>query len=171
MLEGCSFETDRLSVDSWRSADNAAAVLLSHLTEEARQFLPDSLASIRTLDHAAEWLEQQEVEETDVLFAKLRSSSVTTAILVASEQSGSEAASLYIGYLVSPNHRGRGIATELVRGFARWVGEQTKIELIVAGVDSSHIASRSVLTKSGFFEVENSDTSADYLKYEKRIDR
>lgn len=54
MLEGCSFETDRLSVDSWRSADNAAAVLLSHLTEEARQFLPDSLASIRTLDHAAE---------------------------------------------------------------------------------------------------------------------
>lgn len=153
------------------TAHGAGGVLLDHVTDDARQFLPASLASVRTVDDAVVWLEQQEADGTAVLFAGLRSSEDVVAVLVASEQLSSGVAQIYIGYLVEPSVQGRGIATELVRGFVTWVGSETSAASLVAGVESSHAASRSVLAKSGFLPVDVNDTSESYLKYECRLDR
>jgi RimJ/RimL family protein N-acetyltransferase len=145
--------------------------LVSHIPEDARQFLPDSLASIRNLEDASSWLIQQQEEGTAVLFARLDSVEEMAAILITSEQSESGVERIYIGYLVSPSHRGIGIATELVQGFVQWVGSDTNADLIRAGVDSSHATSRAVLAKSGFVEVGKDENSPDYLKYECRLVR
>ncbi len=144
---------------------------MSHVSEDARQFLPDSLASIRSLEDVAAWLVQQATEGTDVLFAKTKSSAEIAAMLIASEQSDSGSTYLYIGYLVEPNYRGGGLATELVQGFVQWVRSSTDIDSIVAGVESSHAASRAVLSKSGFVEIGGDEASVNYLKYEHRVIR
>jgi ribosomal-protein-alanine N-acetyltransferase len=175
MLSDRTFNTDRLTVSSWRSLGleehEAAEAILSHVSEDARQFLPDSLASIRSHEDAAAWLTQQQAEGTDVLFAKLQSSSEVAALLIASEQSDSGSTYLFIGYLVEPSHRGGGLATELVQGFVQWVSSSTDVDSLVAGVESSHAASRAVLSKSGFVEIEGDDSSTNYLKYEYRLNR
>ena len=175
MLGNCSFNTDRLSVNNWQSVSRvereAGGVILSHVTEESRQFLPESMASVRTVDDAVAWLKIQQDEKTYVLFAEHRISKESAAILVASEQSDSGATNIYVGYLVDPNHQGGGIATELVRGFIVWAGSTVNIDSVIAGVDSSNPASKAVLAKSGFVAVTKNDDSADYLMYEHRLDR
>ena len=45
------------------------------------------------------------------------------------------------------------------------------VDSLVAGVESSHAASRAVLSKSGFVEIEGDDSSTNYLKYEYRLNR
>jgi len=174
MLGNCSFETDRLIVDDWQltfSEHEAGEILLSHISEDARQFLPDSLASIRIVDDATGWLWQQRSEGTAVLYARLTSSQDVVAVLIASKQSGSAAAQVYIGYLVSPEHRGIGFATELVQGFVNWAEVSTSVGSIVAGVDSSNLPSNSVLAKSGFIKSKGSESSDGYLTFERRMNR
>ncbi len=174
MLDECSFETDRLNVGDWQSTyseHGAGQILVAHITDDARKFLPDSLASIRTTGDSVEWLQQQRAEVTAVLFATLKSSDQVAGVLIASEQSDSGTTLAYIGYLVSPEQRGKGIATELVQGFVNWVEKSTNIDLLIGGVDSLNTASISVLTKSGF-EVKKGEADSDgYLMYERRLNR
>jgi len=128
--------------------------------------LPDLLASIKTVDDAAAWLKQQQVDQTIVLIAKQISGGAAVGMLVASEQVSSGVTNLYIGYLVSPTHQGKGIATELVQGFAKWAGSLRTAKSIIAGVDSTNIASVAVLKKSGFVPAMTESNSANYLMYE-----
>ncbi len=161
-------------VGNWELTDRnireAAAIVLAHVSEESRKYLPESLASIRTVNDAVAWLKQQQVEKTAVLLADQKPSWATVAVLIASEQFNSEGTKLYIGYLVLPSCQGNGFATELVQGFIKWTVGLTKVSSIVAGVDSSNAASVSVLKKSGFVPMESESSAANYVMYEHRLD-
>lgn len=174
MLAKCEFETDRLSVEEWRASsaeDEAGAVLLTHISDDARPFLPLSMASIRTTEEAIKWLGQQDGEGAVVLFARLIPSNQVASVLIVYERDDTDPPHLYIGYLVSPKHRGNGIATELVQGLVKWVGDSTSIGLLVAGVESANVASVAVLTKSGFVPKQGTDASDGYNMYELRLKR
>lgn len=56
-----------------------------------------------------------------------------------------------LGYWIGPAHWGKGIMTEVVRGFARWAFEtRPKLIRLEAGVFEGNLASENVLQKSGF---------------------
>ncbi len=59
---------------------------------------------------------------------------------------------LEIGYYVSPEHRGRGLATGLVREFLAWLSTRG-VQRVRASVSPDNAASLAVLAHFGFVEV------------------
>lgn len=55
-----------------------------------------------------------------------------------------------VGYWLGADARGRGIATEAVRAFVRWIWENTEMQHLEAGVFTYNPASARVLEKVGF---------------------
>ena len=55
-----------------------------------------------------------------------------------------------LGYLLAENAWGKGIATELVKGFVHWCEEQDFSIQLLGGVEKENGASTSVLIKAGF---------------------
>ena len=70
-----------------------------------------------------------------------------------------------LGYLLSKNAWGKGIASELVAGFAVWCRGQSTILTIFAGVAQDNLASVRVLEKTGFDRVgrEGEIVDGDHL--------
>ena len=64
-----------------------------------------------------------------------------------------------LGYLLSEAVWGKGIASELVRGFVRWCRGHESISSIAGGVAQDNLASKRVLEKNGF-ELVSSRTDA-----------
>jgi RimJ/RimL family protein N-acetyltransferase len=147
----------------------AAGVLFDHVSEDAKQWLPESLATIQTTGDAISWLEEQEIEETDVLFAEDLDSSEVLGILIASARLEDTATNIHIGYLVATEFRGVGVATELVTGFLDWADKNLVTGSVFAGVDSRHTASIAVLEKAGFSRAGSNTGSKSMYEYEYRL--
>lgn len=66
-----------------------------------------------------------------------------------------------IGYLLSEASWGRGLASELVKGFVSWARAQPSISTLAGGVSADNPASKRVLEKTGFHLVHRSDGRAN----------
>ena len=75
-----------------------------------------------------------------------------------------------LGYLLSEDVWGQGIASELVSGFVEWCRKQTSISTIVAGVALDNPASKRVLEKNGFQLAQSEhEVARDELTYKLRL--
>lgn len=55
-----------------------------------------------------------------------------------------------IGYFIDPRYAGRGLATEAARAICDWLGQDSRLQAVIATVPVGHIASERVLEKVGF---------------------
>jgi RimJ/RimL family protein N-acetyltransferase len=74
-----------------------------------------------------------------------------------------------IGYAVVPGHRGRGVATAMVREFLDWLAARG-VRTVRASVSPGNAASRAVLARFGFVEVGSHVDDEDGLELELEVD-
>jgi RimJ/RimL family protein N-acetyltransferase len=70
-----------------------------------------------------------------------------------------------IGYAVAPEHRGRGVATAMVREFLDWLAARG-VRTVRASVSPDNAASRALLDRLGFVEVGSHLDDEDGLELE-----
>lgn len=75
-----------------------------------------------------------------------------------------------LGYTVFPERRGRGYATEAVRGLTRWAGEEHGIRAFVASVAPGNEPSLAIVRKLGFVHVGEHWDEEDGRELEFRLD-
>jgi len=169
VLRACTFETDRLLVKEWYSLspsdwqqEDLAEVVATILTEPVTRSLPPSWQGSYSIDRAREWIKGRDKEGTTLLVVdKLTHQAVGLMILFEMKaEEGNGGADVRLGYLLSEDTWGRGIASELVNGFVGWCRGQESISSIAGGVAHDNLASKRVLEKNGFQLVRSGDDVA-----------
>ena len=169
LLRNCTFETARLLVKEWHSLSSGdweqqelEQVVAALLTEPVTRSLPASWQGSYSAGRAREWIKERDSEgETLIVIERLTQRPLGLVILVetqAEEDNGGK--DVRLGYLISEDVWGQGIASELVKGFVGWCRKQASILSITGGVTSDNPASRRVLQKNGFQLVHSEDQGA-----------
>lgn len=57
---------------------------------------------------------------------------------------------LEIGYAVTPDHWGKGLATEIAKALCQYAFDRFKVDFLIAFIDPENAASQRVLEKCGF---------------------
>jgi RimJ/RimL family protein N-acetyltransferase len=168
----CTFETDRLRVQEWRStvpdhgreealADTVAAIL----TERVTQGLPTAWRGKYTVERAASWIEERDREGTTLLAVDNETNRPIGLMIlfeVPSERA-TDGVEVRIGYLLAETAWGRGFASELVSGFVEWCRNQASILSLAGGVERDNVASIRVLEKNGFHPVQDEDARGEQM--------
>ena len=159
VLLACTFETARLVVQEWHSLSPSdwkqqelPQVVAAMLTEPVTRSLPSAWQGGYTAERAHEWIEERDTEGSTLLVIdKLTREAIGLMILSEMQaDAGNDYVDVRLGYLLSEDIWGKGIATELVAGFVTWCRGQTSISSIAGGVALDNLASKTVLEKNGF---------------------
>jgi len=161
-----SFQTSRLIVDEVKSELPSSAltpileVIPQILTPQVVQNLPPYFHNIDSIDKAEIWLKQM-LSESRLLLVKSDNQQLI-GFLFASSESDNEA---HIGYLLTEQCWGKGLASELLQGF---IAEATKAKTwtkLIGGVDRSNLASIHLLTKLSFTQQQPKHNDVLFFEY------
>ena len=165
----CSFETDRMLVREWNSLppghsrdQNLASLVVAILTPPVTRSLPEEWQGEYTLDRATKWIDERNQNGATLLVLE-RSSKMTIGLMLLFESDDDQSGrSVRIGYLLAESVWGRGLASELLKGFVDWC-RTVEITSIVGGVERNNIASQRVLEKNGFTVLSNGEDRGDFV--------
>lgn len=162
-----SFETQRLKVKevageltvSERSAllERIPSILTSSVVEN----LPPYFHGIVSRELAQIWLDRM-LSESRLLQVKSNDNQLI-GFLFAYVEDESDA---HIGYLLSEEFWGKGLARELLRGFIAEVVNTESWSILIGGVDRSNIASAHLLKKLGFVEQAFDESAVVFYEYQ-----
>ncbi len=168
-LSRCAFRTPRLEVRVWLVSDSGdevadlARTVVHLLTPAVTAPLPDSWQGRYSEDRAAAWIRDRDAEGLNLLALDAATGAPVGLLLLHDSSDALEPEhELRLGYLIGESHRGRGYATELLRGFLEWA-RGSAYRRVFAGVSSDNHASVRVLEKSGFSEVESGSPTRERL--------
>ena len=163
----CRFNTERLLVREWHScsavsvADQALAqVVCVLLTPSVTQSLPERWQGEYTTERASQWIEERDGEGTTLLVLDRLSGTPIGLMILFENDDDPRGRIVRLGYLLAESAWGKGLASELVRGFVEWC-RTVDIASIVSGVERDNVASQRVLEKNGFVLQQDKDDSAD----------
>ena len=142
------------------------------LTEPVMRHLPPAWHGDYTVPRAREWIKERDNEGTTLLvIEKSTMEPVGLVILIEMDSENAiESIEVRIGYMLSEPAWGRGLASELVKGFIAWCRTQAPISTLAGGVDADHPASMRVLEKSGFSLVDGeSGDTPNHREYRLRL--
>jgi RimJ/RimL family protein N-acetyltransferase len=71
----------------------------------------------------------------------------------------------HIGYLLAEEFWGKGLASELLKGFITEVAKMESWSTLIGGVDRSNIASANLLKKLGFVEQASDESAVVFYEY------
>ena len=167
VLDGCAFDTERLSVGGWHSiafegSERAelADVVAGMLTPAVTRSLPGPWSGGYTVDRARGWIRERD-DEGAALLVLDRSSRHPVGLVLLFEEHVAEGQArgpvdVRLGYLFAEDSWGKGFASELVAGFVGWCRDH-EVASIAGGVADDNLASARVLTKNGFQQVTAED--------------
>jgi ribosomal-protein-alanine N-acetyltransferase len=179
VLQACTFGTARLVVKEWHSHSpsdwqerDLPRVVSAMLTEPVTRSLPSGWHGSYTTERAHEWIKERDRESTNLLVVD-KSTQQAVGLMILSEMQaevGNDYIDVRLGYFVSEDSWGQGIASELVDGFVTWCRAQTSISSIAGGVALDNPASQRVLRKNGFRLSQGEDEVAqDEQTYRLRL--
>ena len=162
VLSTCEFETERLLVKEWHSLvpddwrhNELEDVVVGLLTPAVVRSLPPAWQQICTTARARTWINDRDKEGTTLLVIdKAVRDVVGLLILLETQLAEGSGKEVRLGYLLSQDVWGQGMASELVNGFVSWCRGQSSISCISAGVAVDNPASNRVLEKTGFRRVD-----------------
>ncbi|MFV1962836.1 MAG: GNAT family N-acetyltransferase [Acidimicrobiia bacterium] len=172
-LTNCSFETDRLVVDDCSrlltgdtAEESRNTFVVSLLTEAVTHDLPPGWQGSYDTSRAASWFTERQRESTVLLIVN-RSDGHPVALLILSESDNSHRPpDIRLGYMIDESAWGKGLATEVVAGFAKWCRTSGTIRSVIAGVADSNSASARVLQRNGFvLHIKGANQPADEVEY------
>ena len=161
-----SFETSRLNVieieDGFALSERTSLLerIPDILTPSVVENLPPHFHDVASVESAEVWLERM-LSESRLLQIKSENSEII-GFLFASVENGSYA---HIGYLLAEEYWGKGLASELLKGFIAKVTETEQWLKLVGGVDQSNVASSGLLKKSGFVEQVANENGVVFYEY------
>ena len=131
------------------SDDDLDSLVRSANNANVRRYLVDRFPYPYTRGDASSWLAEVKRQDPLTSFAIAEAGSVIGGIGL---QIGTDIyrVTADLGYWLSQDHWGRGIATRAVRAFTRWAFDSFPLERLQAGVFASNAASCRVLEKCGF---------------------
>ena len=150
-LRDCPFESERLLVREWHSLlpsdwrpQALEQVVAGLLTDAVTRSLPPSWQGSYTSDRATTWIRERDEDGTTLLVVdKLTKKPV--GLMILSDPGAKESRAgidVRIGYLLSEASWGRGLASELVKGFVSWCRAQPSISTLEGGVSADNAASK-----------------------------
>ena len=136
--------------------ENLAQLVAAMLTEPVTRTLPTAWQGNFTVSRAREWIRERDQEGTTLMVIdKSNKEPVGLVILIeVDSENAIDGIQVRLGYLLAEPAWGRGLATELVKGFVAWCRTRAPISTLAGGVDADHPASMRVLEKNGFRPVE-----------------
>ena len=150
-----------MSPGDW-DAQDLGDVVVDLLTGPVTRSLPVAWQGQYSSERAQAWIDERDEEGTTLLVIDSATHEVVgLVILFETKSEEGDGTEVRLGYLLSENVWGRGIASELVNGFVGWCRDQSSISYISAGVGTDNPASRRVLEKSGFHRVSGQDEVID----------
>ena len=169
VLKACTFVTERLLVNEWHSLSSSdwqqedlAHAVAAMLTEPVTRALPQSWQGSYSIGRAREWIKERD-EDGATLLVIDKSVRKAVGLMILFEMHSEEGIGdidIRLGYLLSEDSWGKGMASELVNGFINWCSEQSSILSVAGGVAHDNPASRRVLEKNGFQLVRSEDDIA-----------
>jgi len=141
----CEYETRRLTIGEWNLEDSQLDGFVQELlSPTVTAELPEHWQGAYSNERARQWIQEQDAESTVLLVQKLSREPAGLLILYPDERT------VRIGYMLSEDHWGQGLATELISAFVDWCHNSDSFDEVVAGVGASNLASVRVLEKCGF---------------------
>jgi len=177
--EGCYFETQRLSINSWtnqvKGPDSVkifAEKVIKILTPNVTKALPDGWQNISTIDSAQEWIKDRDKEGHFVSIQLLSTNETVGFIFFYEIDSENNYYDLRFGYLLSEKAWGKGLGTELIEGLINWCKLEGNIKSISGGVETDNIGSIKILEKTGFTAstIDNQTEGVVFYEYQFDID-
>ena len=171
-----SFESSRLKVFEVPGDIGLSAreVLLNRipeiLTPSVVEHLPGYFHGIDSQAKAKVWLERMLSESQLFLVNSAENKSVEgkfiedslIGFLFAVVENGQDA---HIGYLLSEEYWGKGLASELLQGFIKSALKEEQWVKLIGGVDPANIGSANLLKKQGFVKQSGGDSSVVFYEY------
>ena len=168
VLKACEFETERLLVKEWHSLSfddwhprELEEVVVALLTRKVTRSLPAAWQGEYTGERARQWISERDREGTTLLVIDRAIREPVGLVILFETELESGGIEVRLGYLLSEDVWGRGIASELVGGFASWCRGQNSVSRVSAGVGENNPASMRVLEKAGFHRVEGRGVEVD----------
>ncbi|MDF9390821.1 N-acetyltransferase [Vibrio sp. 1151_11] len=161
-----SFETQRLRVTEVSGdlslTERSALVeqIPNILTPLVVENLPPYFHGITSVELARVWLDRMS-SESRLLQVKSEAQELI-GFLFAYVESESEA---HIGYLLSEEYWGKGLASELLKSFIEKIVKTESWSKLVGGVERSNVASANLLKKLGFIEQLANDSGVSFYEY------
>lgn len=150
------FETDRLRVLNWQGVLSEGEAppwlqkgLARILTPNVLKHLPPSLQLSGADSEITDWVSMQAGAGETYLVQDRQSGALLGLLILAVFGDSPAPIQIHIGYLLSEDTWGKGIATELVSGLVRRVPRGRNIALL-GGVGLDNPGSAKVLLKAGF---------------------
>jgi len=162
IVRQCVFSTSRLLVKEWHSftSENMGGrvlpdVVAAMLTPSVTRQLPTGWQGAYTRERAQQWIADRDAEGVTLLVVERGDGNpVGLVILFESGDAAAQKIELRLGYLLSEESWGRGLASELLEGFVGWC-RTNAISSVEGGVERGNDASRRVLEKNGFLPVSD----------------
>mgnify|MGYP000256463622 CR=1 FL=1 len=165
-----SFETERLRVVevSGELSLTERSVLLEQipdiLTPLVVENLPPYFHGITSCELAGTWLDRM-LSDSRLLQVKSQTHELIGFLFAYVENESN----VHIGYLLSEEYWGQGLASELLRSFIEEVSKIEPWSKLIGGVETSNAASANLLKKLGF--VGRPANESDVVFYEYMIPR
>ncbi len=146
------FETQRLLVRQLADTDFSDMYRLLSDPETMRYIRAPYTEEQQARDRMLFWAEYaKKCPGLGTLVIELKDSGAFVGFCVARHVAYDPSSQEYeIGYILAPEFRGQGLASELVPPLSRYCFEQSQAQHLVAFTDPGNTASQRVLTKSGF---------------------
>jgi len=165
-----SFETQRLKVVEVLS--DLTLVERNELLEQVPNILtplvvenlPPYFHGITSRESAQAWLERM-LQESRLFQVRSEKGELIGFLFVFVENE----TDAHIGYLLSEQYWGKGLASELLQSFIEEVAIKESWLKLIGGVEKSNLASANLLRKLGF--VERADSESGVVFYEYKIER
>lgn len=160
------FETERLKITELpatipKEIVEALVLRIPHvLTAPVVNNLPPYFHGINDQNQASKWLERM-LLDSRLLQVNTFSNELIGFIFIHENND----ATAHIGYLLAESHWGKGLATELLKGLINAVHMSEPWEILIAGVDTSNLASINLLKKVGFTEQKSNTPLNVFFNY------
>ena len=173
-LETSRFDTERLHVANWRSAQQDRVERRKMIEELATVLTPNVLRYLPVPSQLSDapqaldgWISARE-GESDVLTVRARGTSTLIGLLILAPFNEPGAARVvHIGYLFAEPAWGKGYAKELLAGLVEWQSSLGGPVTLLGGVEKGNAASARVLEKAKFhLAMELSTEGTSMFRYE-----
>lgn len=134
-------------------------VVRAVLTPQVTRSLPPTWQGAYTEARARDWIEDRDSEGPTLLVVERSSGGPVGLMILYEEDPETEGVKVRLGYVLAESAWGRGLGSELVRGFVEWC-RAAGVASIVGGVERENIPSRRVLEKNGFVRTPTTEGEA-----------
>lgn len=156
--EKFQFSTSRLSIESWKDylSDTKQMEILAErvvmmLSEKVTKNLPQEWAQIKSITNAKNWIQERDNESYVYIVKNLETHQIMGLLFLNETSKDITGRShLQLGFLLSEEYWGKGLASEMIEGLVNWCITSGEVAKITGGVMADNVASSRVLEKCGF---------------------